>query len=197
MKKLITGLVAGLGFAQVAYAQNPAFSTIRISWSAGETAAVPTMSVYALALLTALVTLVVYRLTRNQGSLLRMLAPVAALGIGALATVATMLPNSVVAGAPSQPPVLSGGNCSGTATYTATPGLAPPCFVNTCGQPVQVTYTFIDAMDEFGTPITEGNCTFNYFCPGESDRATDGASVPSDGASYGTAYCQEMFAPDS
>ncbi len=194
MKKLIAGLVAGLGMAQFAHAQNPAFSTIRINWAASEPAAVPTLSFYALALLTVLVTLVVYRLTRNQGSLLRMLAPLAALGIGALATVATVLPNSVVAGAPSGPPVLSGGNCSGSSTYTATPSLAPPCFVNTCGQPVQVTYTFIDAMDELGNPITAGNCTFNYFCDAEGERATDGSLVPSNGESYGTAYCQEMFA---
>jgi hypothetical protein len=86
----------------------------------------------------------------------------------------------------------------------------PPCFVNTCGSTVTVTYDFVSGTDGGGTPLTAENCTFAYFCSGGVGNnggmnggingggnggapALQGAQIPSDGQSYGTAYCSEIF----
>ncbi|TGD75101.1 midcut-by-XrtH protein [Mangrovimicrobium sediminis] len=198
MRKYLAGSFFGLAFAQLCHAQPTSFSTIRINWAAADVEAVPTMSTYAIALLAVLVALVALRMTRHKGAVLRMLAPLLALGVGAVATTASLYPNQSVAGLVMTPPsVETDGNCSGSSTYTAVADSGPPpCFVNTCGQPVEVTYTFIEGADGFGTPLTPGTCTFLYYCGDNGEGgpyALDGSSVPSDGGSYGTAYCEEIF----
>ncbi len=197
MKKYLAGLVLGLPIAQLCQAQATSFSTIRINWAAADVAAVPTMSTYAIALLAVLLALVAFRMTRHRGAVLRTLAPLVALGIGAVATTASLYPNQSLAGLVMAPPAVeTNGNCSGSSTYTADLPTPPPCFVNTCGQPVEVTYTFIEGANGLGTPLTPGTCTFSYYCDENGEggpNALDGSTVPSDGMTYGTAYCEELF----
>ncbi|HKK23931.1 MAG TPA: hypothetical protein VJ947_09615, partial [Pseudohaliea sp.] len=84
----------------------------------------------------------------------------------------------------------------------------PPCFINTCGAPVTVTYELDSAYGPEGQLLTPEECTFGYYCESEEVNgidafgpnaeappgiALDGSEVPSDGQSYATAYCLEMF----
>jgi hypothetical protein len=91
-------------------------------------------------------------------------------------------------------------SCSGSETYTATDSTGPPCFVNTCGSPVTVSYTFIDGQKASFSgpiPITAEACTFVYACKDDSglvsEAATQDAIVPSDGESYAMVYCSEQY----
>lgn len=193
MKKIITALIVGMGSISSAFAGPPSgFSTLQINWTgAGGANAIPTMSTYGTLLLAVLLALVVFRISRKQGLLVRALAPVAAFGAAVAFTVMTEQPVAGIVG----PPPIDGSSCSGTATYTADAPTPPPCFVNTCGAPVEVSYTFIDGQtsDVIPVPITEGTCTLDYFCEGDDNVAADGGIVPSDGLSYATAYCVEQF----
>lgn len=199
----IVGLVAGLGVISSAHAGPPlGFSSFQISWSgnAPVPTAVPTMSTYAIVLLAVLLALVVFRVSRNKGLILRALAPLVTFGLAASLVFVT---DSTTAGLVFVlPPPVDAGSCNGTQTYTAEAPLnPPPCFINTCGAPVEVTYTFVSGQGPGGTPITADSCTLEYFCAiGEdlsaSDDATDGASIPSDGLPKATAYCLEIFPPE-
>ncbi len=198
MKRICSGLVLGLGFVSSAFAGTPlvGFSTIQINWSAaGGATAIPTMSTYGMLLLALLLAVVVFRISRKRGLLVRSIAPLAAFGIAAAFAVMSERP---VAGIMA-PPNIDGTSCNGSATYTANGPTPPPCFINTCGSPVTVSYTFIDGATQDGTPITAGSCTYDYYCdaveeggdPG--DIAADGAVIPSDGMPRATAYCNEIF----
>lgn len=192
MKKIIAVLLAVFGpvsnvFAGIA----SGFSTFQVSWSAASPTAVPTMSTLATVLLAVLLALVVYRVSRNRGLLVRAIAPLATLGVIASLTVITESP---IAGAPSSSPPVDASSCSGTQTYTANEFTEPPCFSNSCGVPVTVSYTLIAGETPEGAPITEGSCTLEYYCsPADSNAATQGAIIPSDETPYGTAYCAEIF----
>ena len=175
-----------------AFAQpNPGFSTFRISWSADGATAVPTMSTYGILLLAVLLAIVVFRVSRNRGYLVRAIAPLATFGVAAAFAVMTQ---PSIAGFVMTPPI-DVSSCSGSETYTADGPNPPPCFVNTCGSPVTVSYTFIDGEEPDTTPITDGTCTRNYYCGDDegASAATQGAVIPSDGLSYATAYCEEIF----
>jgi hypothetical protein len=177
----IVGLVAGLGVISSAHAGSPlgAFSSFQISWSgnAPVPTAVPTMSTYAIVLL-------------------------AVLTFGLAASLVFVTDSTTAGLVFVLPPPVDAGSCNGTQTYTAEAPLnPPPCFINTCGAPVEVTYTFVSGQGPGGTPITADSCTLEYFCAiGEdlsaSDDATDGASIPSDGLPKATAYCLEIFPPE-
>ena len=197
MKKIAACIFLGLTFVSSAFAGTPAplgFSTLQINWSGSGTTAVPTMSTYALLLLAVLLALIVFKLARGQSSLIRAVAPLAAFGVAA--AFAVMTENPVAGGV--APPTIGGASCSGSETYTVNASTPPPCFVNTCGSPVTVSYTFIDgATSEFPpTPITTASCTLAYYCEevgGASDIAAEGATIPSDGRPYATAFCEEIF----
>lgn len=191
MKKLVTGLTLSLGCAARALAgsQIGGFSTFQISWSSGVVAsAVPSLGTYGMLLLAALLALVVFRFSRSRGALVRAVAPLVTFGLAASFAFMTERP---VAGGGVGP--VDATSCNGSSTYTANLTNPPPCFVNTCGAPVTVSYTFIDGEQADTTPITDATCTRDYFCSGEGSSAIDGAIIPSDGLSYATAYCQEIF----
>jgi len=197
MKKVLVCLALVLGPVSSAFAGNGpvGFSTFQISWSGGAAAAtaVPTMSTYATLLLAVLLALVVFRSLRSRGLLVRAMAPLATFGLAASFIVMTEHP---IAGVTI--PDIGASSCSGSETYTATfPFETPPCFVNTCGSPVTVSYTFIEGVTAFGAPITEESCTLVYYCedegPIETNPATEGAVIPSDGFPYGTAACEEIL----
>ena len=162
--------------------------------------AVPTMSTYAIVLLAVLLALVVFRVSRNKGLILRALAPLVTFGLAASLVFVT---DSTTAGLVLVlPPPVDADSCNGTQTYTAeAPANPPPCFINTCGAPVEVTYTFVSGEKPGGTPITADSCTLVYFCAEEgaeegdevSAVAADGAFIPSDGLPKATAYCDEIF----
>ena len=146
------------------------------------------MSTYGTLLLAVLLALVVYRILRNRGSLVRAIAPLATLGVLASFAVISERP---IAGIPSPP--VDASSCNGTTTYTASVlgGTPPPCFYNTCGAEVAVSYTFVAGEMFDGTTITEESCILEYACgEGDPDPAAQGATIPSDGIPYGTAYCQ-------
>lgn len=198
MKRICSGLVLGFGSVSSAFAGGPSvgFSTIQITWSGAGATAIPTMSAYGMVLLALLLAVVVFRISRKQGLLVRSIAPLAAFGIAA--SFALMSERPVAGG--MGPPAIEGSSCSGSATYTANGPTPPPCFRNTCGSPVTVSYTFISGQTPTGTPITADSCTYNYYCdavgdgmPSAENTATDGAVIPSDGLPRATAYCQEIF----
>ena len=196
MQRIVAGLLLGLGFVSSAFAGAPGFSTIRLNWSGPGATGIPTMSTYATLLLAVLLALVVFRVFRKRSLLVRAIAPLAAFGVAASFAVMTEQPIAGVMG----PAAIDGSSCSGSETYTADAAIAPPCFVNTCGSPVTVSYTFIAGQDvSSSNPLTAETCTFAYFCAAgdESDEstATQGAIIPSDGRSYATAYCSEQFGP--
>ena len=172
MKKLVTGLTLSLGCAARALAgsQIGGFSTFQISWSSGVVAsAVPSLGTYGMLLVRAVAPLVTFGLAASFAFMTE--RPVAGGGVGPVDAT----------------------SCNGSSTYTANLTNPPPCFVNTCGAPVTVSYTFIDGEQADTTPITDATCTRDYFCSGEGSSAIDGAIIPSDGLSYATAYCQEIF----
>lgn len=194
MKKICSGLVLSLGSVSSAFAGSPVgFSTIQINWSvSGGATAIPTMSTYGMLLLALLLAVVVFRISRKRGLLVRSIAPLAAFGIAASFALISERP---VAGS-IVPPAIEGTSCNGSATYTANGPTPPPCFRNTCGSPVTVSYTFIAGETPDGTPITADSCTYNYYCDeagSEGGVAADGAVIPSDGLPRATAYCSEIF----
>ena len=200
MQRIVAGLLLGLGFVSSAFAGAPVgFSTIRVNWSGlGAATVVPTMSTYATLLLAVLLALLVFRVFRKRSLLVRAIAPLAAVGVAASFVVVTEQP---IAGISGQSPI-GISSCSGSETYTATANIGPPCFVNTCGSPVTVSYTFIDGQEASFSgpiPITAEACTFDYACVDGSgpvlEAATQGAIVPSDGESYAMAYCSELNGP--
>ena len=196
--RFTTVLVTCLGAISSAHAGSPlGASTLQISWSgnAPVPTAVPTMSTYAIVWLAVLLALVVFRVLRNKGLVVRALAPLVTFGLGAslvfVTDSTTADPTLIV------PPPVDAVSCNGTQTYTADSEVAPPCFINTCGAPVEVTYTFVSGVQPDQTSITAESCTFDYFCSveeGVEEPAIDGASIPSDGLSRATAYCQEQAA---
>ena len=191
MQKFVAGLLLGLGFVSSAFAGGvPGFSTIRLNWSGPGATGVPTMSTYATLLLAVLLALVVFRVFRKRSLLVRAIAPLAAVGVAASFAVMT---EQLIAGI-SMVPAIEGSSCTGSETYTATGDMPPPCFVNTCGSPVTVSYTFIEGQGPDSNPITAEACTFEYFCDDTlGNVATQGAIVPSDGEFYATAFCVEQF----
>lgn len=196
MKKIIVGCWATLGFVPTAFAGSPiGFSTLRLNWSptasGGGTVAeaIPTLGTWGSLLLAILLALVVYRMTRKRDALVRAVAPLLTFG---LAAATAFVAESPVAGL-SIPPPIGASSCSGSSTYTANSPTPPPCFVNTCGAPVTVSYTFVSGQGPTGDPLTAETCTFDYYCDGASGTAAQGASIPSDGASLATAYCVEIF----
>ena len=197
MQKIVAGLLLGLGFVSSAFAGGvQGFSTIRVNWSGlGAATVVPTMSTYATLLLAVLLALLVFRVFRKRSLLVRAIAPLAAVGVAASFVVVTEQPIAGILGQSA----IGISSCSGSETYTATTSQGPPCFVNTCGSPVTVSYTFIDGQDSNSNPITAEACTFDYVCVSEGDlvreAATQGAIVPSDGESYAMAYCSEQYGP--
>jgi len=208
VQRIVAGLLLGLGFVSSAFAGGrgaPGFSTIKVNWSDPSAAVtvVPTMSTYATLLLAVLLALLVFRVFRKRSLLVRAIAPLAAVGVAASFVVVTEQP---IAGIVAQSAIRIS-SCSGSETYTATPSEAPPCFVNTCGSPVTVSYTFIDGQEPSFSgptgpisgpiPITAETCTFAYECVDDgrlvSEAATQDAIVPSDGESYAMAYCSEQY----
>ena len=201
MQKIVAGLLLGLGFVSSASAGAPGFSTIRVNWSGlGAATVVPTMSTYATLLLAVLLALLVFRVFRKRSLLVRAIAPLAAVGVAASFVVVTEQPIAGVLGQNA----IGVSSCAGSETYTATVSTStgPPCFVNTCGSPVTVSYTFIDGQEASVSgpiPITAEACTFAYECVDDSvlvlEAATQDAIVPSDGESYALAYCSEQYGP--
>ena len=204
MKKLVTGLAIFVAPISSAFAGFPVgFSTFQIDWAVSNPAAppvpippavVPTMGTYAIIVLAVLLAVVVFRVSRNRGSFIRAVAPLATFGIAASFA---LVSESPVAGIVIVPPI-DGSSCNGSETYTADAPSPPPCFVNSCGSPVTVTYTLIEGETPDTTPITEETCTLAYFCSegegeGGGNPATDNSVIPSDGLAYGTAYCEEIF----
>ena len=201
MQRIVVGLLLGLGFVSSAFAGGvPGFSTIRLNWSGPGATGVPTMSTYATLLLAVLLALVVFRVFRKRSLLVRAIAPLAAVGVAASFAVMT---EQLIAGI-SMVPAIEGSSCTGSETYTATGDMPPPCFVNTCGSPVTVSYTFINGQTSSflapSIPITAEACTFAYACVNDnselvSEAATQDAIVPSDGESYAMAFCSEQSGP--
>ena len=191
MQRIVVGLLLGLGFVSSAFAGGvPGFSTIRLNWSGPGATGVPTMSTYATLLLAVLLALLVFRVFRKRSLLVRAIAPLAAVGVAASFAVMT---EQLIAGIPMAP-AIEGSSCTGSETYTVTGDMPPPCFVNTCGSPVTVSYTFIEGQGPDSNPITAEACTFEYFCDDTlGNVATQGAIVPSDGEFYATAFCVEQF----
>ncbi|RLQ21873.1 hypothetical protein DWB85_09800 [Seongchinamella sediminis] len=197
MKKLLAVATTGLGFTSNAFAGVVGFSTIQINWSAGAAASaqpVPTLGTYGAIMLAILLALAAYRLSRKGGALVRAAAPLATLGLAAGLLFSTDNPIAGIA----MVPAIEGNSSEGSQSYTANEFDPPPCFINNSGQPVTVTYTFVDGAGPGGEPITAETCTFDYYCQdgegeGEPNVALDGASVPSDGQPYATAYCSEIF----
>ena len=198
MKRIVAALLLGLGSVSSAFAGAPGFSTIRLNWSGPGATGIPTMSTYATLLLAVLLALVVFRVFRKRSLLVRAIAPLAAVGVAASFVVVTEQPIAGILGQSA----IGISSCSGSETYTADASIAPPCFVNTCGSPVTVSYTFIDgqaASFSGPIPITAEACTFDYECVDDSgpvlEAATQDAIVPSDGESYAMAYCSEQSGP--
>ena len=202
MQKFVAGLLLGLGFVSSAFAGGaPGFSTIRVNWSGlGGAAVVPTMSTYATLLLAVLLALLVFRVFRKRSLLVRAIAPLAAVGVAASFVVVTEQPIAGILGQSA----IGVSSCAGSETYTAYDDTGPPCFVNTCGSPVTVSYTFINGQTSSflapSIPITAEACTFAYACVNDnselvSEAATQDAIVPSDGESYAMAYCSEQYGP--
>ena len=202
MQRIVAGLLLGLGFVSSAFAGGIGYSTIRVNWSGlgAAVTVVPTMSTYATLLLAVLLALLVFRVFRKRSLLVRAIAPLAAVGVAASFVVVTEQP--IAGGVIVGQSAIGISSCSGSETYTATTSKAPPCFVNTCGSPVTVSYTFIDGQKAsfFGSgpiPITAEACTFDYACKDDSglvsEAATQDAIVPSDGKSYAMAYCSEQY----
>jgi len=203
VQRIVAGLLLGLGFVSSAFAGGrgaPGFSTIKVNWSDPSAAVtvVPTMSTYATLLLAVLLALLVFRVFRKRSLLVRAIAPLAAVGVAASFVVVTEQPIAGISGQSA----IGVSSCAGSETYTATDSTGPPCFVNTCGSPVTVSYTFIDGQKAsfFGSgpiPITAEACTFDYACKDDSglvsEAATQDAIVPSDGKSYAMAYCSEQY----
>jgi len=198
VQKLVAGLLLGLGFVSSAFAGAQGFSTIRVNWSGlgAAVTVVPTMSTYATLLLAVLLALLVFRVFRKRSLLARAIAPLAAVGVAASFVVVTEQPIAGISGQSA----IGVSSCAGSETYTATDSTGPPCFVNTCGSPVTVSYTFIDGQTASVSgpiPITAEACTFDYACKDDSglvsEAATQDAIVPSDGKSYAMAYCSEQY----
>ncbi len=194
MTRRIVGAFLGLGFTSGAIAQPlGGSSTFQLNWSATAATPVPTMSTYAIALLAILLTVAAYRLTRNQGTVIRAVAPLVTFGVAATILFKTASP---IAGVLTMIPPIDATESNGSQTYTAiAPTDPPPCYINNCGMPVTVTYNFISAETGDGTPITDETCTRLYFCDeaGEGPFVADGQVVESDGQPFATAYCQEIF----
>ncbi len=191
MKKVAVFLLLGLGAVSNAFAGGRVgFSTMQINWAPAKPEVVPTMGTYAMLALALLLSVVVYRALRERAAWIKAIAPVVTFGLaGSLVLVA----GKIDAGASSAP--VDAGSCSGSSTYTAGE-FPPPCFINSCGQPVVVTYDVLGGESYEGIPLTAENCTFNYYCSEggfEGPNATQGSTVPSDGNSYGTAFCDEIF----
>ncbi len=188
----IASAIAGVSPAFAGGALPIGSSTFQITWAAQVPEAVPTMGTYAILMLAALLAVVVYRLTRNQGWLVKAIAPLLAFGVTASAIIGTQ---SSIAGL-AVPPV-DASDCSGSQTYTAETNSPPPCFSNTCGKPVEVSYTLIEAFDPNDNPISESECTRVYYCNenggSSAPPALEGEAIPSDGTLLGTAYCDEIF----
>ena len=198
MQRIVAGLLLGLGFVSSAFADVQGFSTIKVNWSDPSAAVtvVPTMSTYATLLLAVLLALLVFRVFRKRSLLARAIAPLAAVGVAASFVVVTEQPIAGISGQSA----IGVSSCAGSETYTATDSTGPPCFVNTCGSPVTVSYTFIDGQTASVSgpiPITAEACTFDYACKDDSglvsEAATQDAIVPSDGKSYAMAYCSEQY----
>ncbi len=193
MRRLLVFVATAIGAVSPAFAgAAPAgYSTFQITWAAQVPAAVPTLGTYATLALAALLAVVAFRLTRNQRWLVKAITPVAAFGlstavmIGAERTVAGMALSAIDAS-----------DCSGSETYTAGDS-APPCFKNTCGKPVNVSYTFIEGEDFEGSPLTAESCTLDYYCDEgggfSAPPALEGDDIPSNGAALGTAFCAEIL----
>ena len=155
-----------------------------------------------------LLAVVAWRVTRHSPVAAR--AFVAVCGTGLCAGAGFWM-QSLDAGV--QFPVIGADSCSGSQTYTAVAGdgdgegtiggTPPPCFVNTCGAPVTVSYTFESGTDYRGGELTAVSCTKQYICydqqqnQGVAQAAEDGAQIPSDGSAYGTVFCAELFDPNS
>jgi len=188
----LASLATGLSMSAPGWAGTPSgvgSSTLTLSWS-GSAVAVPTLGTAGTIALAALVALVAFRVLRQQGPMVRMLAPAAGMG---LVLGGGFWAQDLTAGLASPP--INVANCNGSQTYTADGPTPPPCFVNECGGPVTVQYTFVEGEDGFGTPLTAESCTFDYYCDdaSEGNTATPGATIPSDGQPYATAYCGEIF----
>jgi len=207
VQKIVAGLLLGLGFVSSAFAGAQGFSTIRVNWSGlgAAVTVVPTMSTYATLLLAVLLALLVFRVFRKRSLLVRAIAPFAAVGVAASFVVVTEQPIAGISGQSA----IGISICAGSETYTATDSTGPPCFVNTCGSPVTVSYTFIDGQEPSFSgptgpisgpiPITAETCTFAYQCVDDNglvlEAATQDPIVPSDGESYAMAYCSEQYGP--
>ncbi|MCX2973582.1 hypothetical protein EYC87_08320 [Halieaceae bacterium IMCC8485] len=194
MKKLAGLLLGVMGSATNAFAGVPVpggSATFRLNWSGVEApTAVPTMGTYGILLLAVLVVIVVFRISRDKGLLVRTLAPLVTFGLAASFLIMTEHP---VAGLLN--PRIDANSCNGSETYTTIyPTTPPPCFVNNCGSAVTVAYTFISGQTFDQQPLTDGTCTREYFCEELSlAGAIDGMQIPSDRAPYGAAFCLEMI----
>jgi hypothetical protein len=203
MGKISAGLVGLLGMlvsqASLAGGALVGSSTLTLNWTSGATA-VPTLGVYGTIALALLVMVVLLRVLRNRPAVVRTVAPAAGLG---LVLGAGLWVEDITAGIAFVPDI-SANSCNGSQTYTAqVEGTPPPCFVNTCGAPVTVSYTFVSGTDFTGVPLTAEQCNFAYFCDGasgemdvspeEGNRALNGSLIPSDGMPYATAYCLEII----
>jgi hypothetical protein len=186
---LISMMVSGQAAAQ----GSSGFSTFQISWSAAAVAptAVPTMSTFGTAFLAVLLALVVYRVSRNRGLLVRAIAPLATLGVIASFTIMSERP---IAQPPAPSPAVEASSCSGSETYTADEAVPPPCLINTCGSAIVVSYTLVAGETPDGTPLTEESCTLDYYCDEVGDgEAAQGATISSNGLRLATAFCLEQF----
>lgn len=190
--RLLT-LAVALGASVPVYAQpqQPGESTFTITW-APASVAVPTLGTMGTLALSLLLLVVAYRVLRRQRAVVRVVGPILCSGLVLAGGAWT---NNLKAG--GVPPLIDSGSCSGSETYTAV-FLAdePPCFINSCGQPVTVSYEFVSGTSAQGSPLTAETCTLGYFCDPDSGppagSAVDGGTIPSDGQAYATAYCQEI-----
>ncbi len=175
-----------------AQAPSPGSATFDVTWSGGA-AAVPALGTWGTVALAVLVAVACARILRQRPAVLRAVLPLAGAG---LVAAGSFWARDITAGIDVIPPDVAAGSCSGTATYTGTwPTQPPPCFVNSCGQPVTVSYTLVNGTSGDGDPLTAQNCTLDYFCDAadEGQVAADGGKVPSDGQPYAMAYCLEQI----
>ena len=171
------------------------FTTMVMSWAPlASSTPVPSLSTPATIALSTLMGLIAYRMLASRHGAIK-ISLSAILGV----TVATLGLHTAAPEAGGPPSPIVGSSCVGSQEYTSyrlrTP---PPCFKNTCGAPVRVSYQFVDGETDKETPITASSCTKAYTCQSPDDAseitlaAEDGAVVSSSDQWLATAYCLEQ-----
>lgn len=150
-----------------------------ITWAADvSVSAVPTVTEWQLLLMSLLLVVLAVRvLQRNKGLASVFLA--SAVGLGTLS--AALFSEAPNAGRPSYA-TLEASSCDGSSSYSVGEN-PPPCFKNTCGQPVTVT------LEHAGG---EEGCDVAHYCDedGVVGALLSGDTVPSNGSWYALPYCE-------